>query len=163
MARYFILCVIFFPCLPVTGQYYLNHINVIDVEKGSIIKDQPVYIEGNSIKSISSQPIANSAVLVYDCSDKYIMPGLWDMHIHDAGDDSSNRFEYVPLFLANGVTGIRDMWGSEEMLTLKKDIAEGRLTGPRMIIGSPIIDGEKPFFTNSLAASTETLGPSLCG
>ena len=158
MARYLILYIICFLYLPVTGQYYLNHINVIDVEKGSIIKDQIVFVQGNIIKSISSQPIANHTALVYDCSDKYVMPGLWDMHIHDAGDDSSNRFEYIPLFLANGVTGIRDMWGSEEMLKLKNDINEGRFIGPRMIIGSPIIDGEKPFFAHSLAASTEAQG-----
>jgi hypothetical protein len=85
-------------------------------------------------------------------------PVCGDMHIHDAGDDSSDRYEYVPLFLANGVTGIRDMWGSEEMLKLRNDINAGRFTGPRMIIGSPIIDGGKPFFTHSLSAATETQG-----
>jgi hypothetical protein len=131
---------------------------VIDVENGSILKDQTIYVEGNTIKSISSRPITNPIAPVYDCSEKYLMPGLWDMHIHDAGDDSSNRHEYIPLFLANGVTGIRDMWGSPEMLKLKNDIDAGRFTGPRMIIGSPIIDGSKPFFAHALAAATDTEG-----
>jgi hypothetical protein len=140
------------------SQYYLNHINIINVENGNILKEQSVFIDGNLIKSISSHPIKNPKHKVYDCTGKYLIPGLWDMHIHDAGDDSSNRYEYVPLFLANGVTGIRDMWGSEEMLKLKNDIQANKFTGPRMVIGSPIIDGSKPFFKHSLVAATEMQG-----
>ncbi|HEY4875280.1 MAG TPA: amidohydrolase family protein [Puia sp.] len=122
------------------------------------MKEQSVFIDSNIIRSISSNPIKNPKFKIYDCTGKYLIPGLWDMHIHDAGDDSSNRFEYVPLFLANGVTGIRDMWGSEEMLKLKNDIDAGKFIGPRMVIGSPIIDGEKSFFRQSLSAATETQG-----
>jgi hypothetical protein len=140
------------------SQYYLNHINIIDVENGSILKEQSVFIDSNLIKSISSHLIKNPKYKVYDCTGKYLIPGLWDMHIHDAGDDSSNRFEYIPLFLANGVTGIRDMWGSEEMLKLKNDIDANKFIGPRMVIGSPIIDGDKPFFRESLSAATEMQG-----
>jgi hypothetical protein len=83
------------------------------------------------------------------------------MHIHDAGDDSSNRHEYIPLFIANGVTGIRDMWGSAEMLKLKSDIDADRFIGPRIIVGSPIIEGEKPFFKTSLPAATAAEGRHL--
>jgi hypothetical protein len=50
------------------------------------------------------------------------------------------------------------MWGSDEMLKLKADIDADKFRGPRMIIGSPIIDGEKPFFKGSLSASTEMQG-----
>jgi hypothetical protein len=158
MKRTLFLCFFFLIHLPGIAQYYLEHINIIDVERGKVIVNQFVYIEGHRIRSISSHPIENPKNRVYDCTNKYLMPGLWDMHIHDAGDDSSNRHEYVPLFLANGVTGIRDMWGSEEMLKLKADIDADKFQGPRMIIGSPIIDGEKPFFKSSLSASTETQG-----
>jgi len=140
------------------AQYCLTHISIVDVVNGKIVKNQTVTIKSGRIVAISSHTDKGSTLLAYDCTGKYLMPGLWDMHIHDAGDDSSNRFEYVPLFLTNGVTGIRDMWGSEEMLKLKNDIDAGRFTGPRMIIGSPIIDGSKPFFPSALAAATETQG-----
>jgi hypothetical protein len=156
--KYFLLCVIFFLHLSANAQYYLDHINIIDVEKGTVLKERSVLIDSNRIKSISSSDAKNSKLIVYDCSGKYLIPGLWDMHIHDAGDDSSNRHEYVPLFLANGVTGIRDMWGSEEMLKLKNDIDAGKFIGPRMVIGSPIIEGDKQFFGYSLAAATEMQG-----
>jgi imidazolonepropionase-like amidohydrolase len=160
MKRVFVLCFLFI--FHVSGgaqsRYYLSHINIIDVEHGKVIANQFVYIEGHRIKSISSHPIKNAKIRVYDCTHKYLMPGLWDMHIHDAGDDSSNRHEYIPLFIANGVTGIRDMWGSEEMLRLKADIEAGRFVGPRIIVGSPMIDGEKPFFKTALSASTASQG-----
>jgi hypothetical protein len=158
MKKVFLLCIILIFHLSARAQYCLAHVNIIDVEQGKLIADQFVCIEGSRIKWISSRPIENVKIRMYDCTNKYLMPGLWDMHIHDAGDDSSNRHEYVPLFLANGVTGIRDMWGSEEMLKLKADIETGRVLGPRMIIGSPMIDGEKPFFKSALSASTASQG-----
>src|SRR5580704_656838 len=151
MAKYFLFFILLFFHIPANSQYYLEHISVIDVRNGNILKDQSVLISGNRIGSISSEPIKNSKFTIYDCSGKYLIPGLWDMHIHDAGDDSSNRYEYIPLFLANGVTGIRDMWGSKDMLKLKNDIDSGRFTGPRMVIGSPIIEGDKPLFKGSMS------------
>ena len=138
------------------GQYSLSHVNVVDVEKGVIIKDRTVEVRGNRISAISGD-VASAGETVYDCTGKYLIPGLWDMHIHDA-DDSSDRYEYCPLFIVNGVTGIRDMWGNPELLKLKKDIEAGRFVGPRMVIGSPIIDGERSMFRRTLRAVTETQG-----
>ncbi len=167
-SRRFILCFFLFSGLwEARGQYCVVHVNIVDVEKGTIIKDQTVCIDGNRIRSISVAGTGVNGVkagtegTVYDGSGMYLMPGLWDMHIHDGGDDSSNRFEYVPLFLANGVTGIRDMWGSSDMLTLKKEIDSGRFIGPRMIVGSALIDGGKSMFPASLRATTEAEGRHL--
>lgn len=152
---------LFLSALPSPAQYCLTHINIVDVETGGILQNRTVCIRGNRITEISSRPDGNPATLVYDCTGKYLMPGLWDMHIHDAGDDSSNRFEYVPLFLVNGVTGIRDMWGEPEMLQLKADIDSGRFVGPRMVIGSPIVEGDKSFWRGSLKATTANRGRFL--
>ena len=160
MKNFLLLVLLFFCIFSARSQYYFTHINIIDVETGKIIKDQTVFIDGNKIKSISSQPIDIAKNAIYDCTGKYLMPGLWDMHMHDA-DDSFTRFEYIPLFIANGVTGMRDMWGSAAMLKLKSDIDAGRFIGPRMIVGSPIIEGDLSFFPNSLKATTETQGCHL--
>ncbi len=139
------------------AQFVLEHINIINVLSGSIEKDQTIRIEDGLIKSISRRSVKDVAFPVYDCSGKFIIPGLWDMHIHDAGD-SFTRYEYIPLFLSNGVTGVRDMWGSGEMLKLRDEIKAGKFVGPRMIVGSPIIDGAKPFFRQSLSAKTPEQG-----
>ncbi|HLX90494.1 MAG TPA: amidohydrolase family protein [Puia sp.] len=143
-----------------SAQFFLTHINIVDVEKGQISKDQTVAITGNRISAISSNVPTHDQGRVYDCSGKYLIPGLWDMHIHDGGDQDT-RFEYLPLFIANGITGVRDMWGSPEMLALKNDIDEGRFTGPRMVVGSPIIEGGVPFFTRSMKAPTSEAGRRL--
>jgi len=158
MTRKFLLAIFILSHFASIAQYYLEHIAIINVENGKVSENQTVLIEANTIKSISSQAIPDGKNTVYDCTGKFLIPGLWDMHIHDAGDDSSNRNEYVPLFLVNGITGIRDMWGEEEMLKLKSDIASGKFMGPRMVIGSPIIDGVNPFFRGSLSAVTEKQG-----
>jgi imidazolonepropionase-like amidohydrolase len=155
-----LLSLLLFYISPVRSQYYFTHINIIDVETGKVMKDQTVCIDVNRIKSISSHPVTGAANTVYDCTGKYLIPGLWDMHMHDA-DDSFTRFEYVPLFLANGVTGVRDMWGSDAMLKLKADIDAGKFSGPRMVVGSPIIEGALSFFPTTLKAITETQGRHL--
>ncbi len=161
MSKQVAFFILLYSCiLSARAQYYFTHINIVDVEKGKIIRDQTVCIDGNHIKSISSRVVENAKDKIYDCTGKYLMPGLWDMHIHDA-DDSSTRFEYIPLFIANGVTGVRDMWGSADMLKLKNDIEAGRFIGPRMIVGSPIIEGELSFFRSTLKAKSETQGRHL--
>jgi Amidohydrolase family len=157
MLRPFFCILLFAFHLNGEAQFILEHINIINVLDGTIVKDQTIRIEGGLIKSISQQIGSNVKYPVYDCTGKFIMPGLWDMHIHDGGD-SLTRYEYIPLFLANGVTGVRDMWGSEEMLKLRDEIKEGKFTGPRLVVGSPIVDGANPFFRRSLSAKTPEQG-----
>ncbi len=159
MRRIF-FCLLLLIALNARAQFILEHINIINVLDGTIEKDQTIRIDDGLIKSISRHPDNDPKYKVYDCSGKFIIPGLWDMHIHDA-DDSFTRYEYIPLFLANGVTGVRDMWGSEEMLKLRDEIKTGRFTGPQMVVGSPIIDGANPFFRSSLRAKTEAEGRHL--
>jgi imidazolonepropionase-like amidohydrolase len=71
---------------------------------------------------------------------KFRIPGLWDMHAH--WNDERN----LTLFIANGVTGIRLMWGYDEHQQWRKRMNEGSLAGPRLSIASPIIDGTTPVF-----------------
>jgi imidazolonepropionase-like amidohydrolase len=161
MIRYIVL--LFFSCgqiFFVNAQYYLTHINILDVETGKIIRDQTLAVSNNHIGSISPASPDGTSGQVYDCSGKYVIPGLWDMHIHNS-TDSETRFKYIPLFIANGVTGIRDMWGDPDMLRIKQDIDAGRFTGPRMIMGSPIIEGAKSFFRATMKAATVEQGRQL--
>jgi hypothetical protein len=74
------------------------------------------------------------------------------MHVHwyDA--------TYLPLFTANGVTGIRVMWGLPVNLKWRKGLAAGTLRGPRLALAGPIVDGPKPIWLGSTAAGTEAEG-----
>jgi hypothetical protein len=73
------------------------------------------------------------------------------MHVHweQAG--------YLPLFTANGVTGVRIMWGEAHHLQWRKDIEAGKLAGPRLAIAGNIADGPKPFWP-AFAVSTPEEG-----
>jgi imidazolonepropionase-like amidohydrolase len=94
----------------------------------------------------------NTAETVVDARGKFLIPGLWDMHVH------WSEKEYLPLFIANGVTGVRIMWGDAMHHGWRKEIEQGTLVGPRLFIGSRIVDGPKPYWPTSIAAGTEAEG-----
>jgi len=71
-----------------------------------------------------------------DATGKFLIPGLWDMHIHPLDEK-----DYLVLFIANGVTGVRVMWGGPVHHKWRKEISAGELIGPRMVISSPTVDG----------------------
>ena len=82
---------------------------------------------------------------VVDATGTFVIPGLWDMHVHWYLKD------YLPLFIANGVTGVRLMWGRPMHHAWRKEIEQGTLLGPRLVIASPIVDGLNPIWRGSIA------------
>jgi hypothetical protein len=132
----------------------LAHVTLIDVTGGPSKPDMTVVIRGDRISDIGKageMPVPPDATVV-DASGKFLIPGLWDMHVHWYNRDS------LTLFTANGVTGIREMSGGPNLLRWRDEIAERSLTGPRMIVASPIIDGPQPIWPNSIAVSNEEEG-----
>src|SRR4029077_8576753 len=74
------------------------------------------------------------------------------MHVHWSDE------RYLALFIANGVTGIRVMWGYPYHLEQRKRIAAGKVVGPRLALAGTIIDGPKPWWPESIAAGTPEEG-----
>ena len=63
---------------------------------------------------------------------KFLIPGLWDMHVHTFIKGLPES--YFPMFISNGVTGVRDMAADLGLLKqLRKDINEAKMRGPRLI------------------------------
>jgi len=92
-----------------------------------------------------------------DGSGKFLIPGLWDMHVHTVFGDwfPHGKDIALPLFIANGVTGVRDMGGELDVLQQwRKEIAAGTFVGPRMVIAGPMLDGPHPRFPSSIAITT---------
>jgi imidazolonepropionase-like amidohydrolase len=118
----------------------LTHITVIDVVHGRIRPNATVRIESDSSQTI-------------DARGKFLIPGLWDMHTH-VPDDVVGRDAYLPLFVANGVTGIRVMEGSPELYRWRDAVARGEIFGPRMVVASPIIDGRQSFLPDAVKVAT---------
>ena len=113
---------------------------LIDVVAGVGRPNMTIVITGDHISEIGEdgKVAVPEGASVMDEAGKFVIPGLWDMHVHWDYKDS------LSLFTANGVTGIREMFGQSDMLEWRKEIAKGTLIGPRMIVASPIIDGPTP-------------------
>jgi hypothetical protein len=91
-------------------------------------------------------------VRIIDARGKFLIAGLWDMHVHALSKNQPDHF--FPLFVANGVTGIRDMGGDiplPQIAQLKQEIAVGSRLGPEIYAAGPILEGPKPFWPFSIA------------
>ena len=127
---------------PVQSVLVLTHVTIIDGTGSPAQPDMTVVITGKRITEIAPSKksrMPKGAVIVPE-NGKFLIPGLWDMHVHPHGK------EYLPLFIANGVTGIRIMWGNAENHDWRKEVDAGTLIAPHMLIASPIIDGPRPFW-----------------
>jgi imidazolonepropionase-like amidohydrolase len=132
------------------------HVTVIDATGASPKPDLTVMITDNRITVIgrtTGVSIPKNARVI-DAAGKFLIPGLWDMHVHWYGHDKA----YLGLFIANGVTGVRIMWGAPVHFEWRKQIEERTLLGPRIVISSTIVDGPKPAWPDSIGVSNETEG-----
>jgi len=138
-----------------TGQALaFTHVTVIDVTGGPALPDMTVVVRNQHIVALgnSRQVRPPRGAHVIEARSKYLIPGLWDMHVHTVFGDwlPANEQVTLPLFVANGITGVRDMGGDLEVLKWwRSRIAAGRLLGPRMIIAGPMLDGPIPRFPSS--------------
>jgi imidazolonepropionase-like amidohydrolase len=114
-----------------------THVTVIDTAGGAAQQDVTVLIRRGRIidigKGAKVHVPADSEVV--DAAGKFLIPGLWDMHFHWYDE------RYLPLTIANGVTGVRVMLGYAEHYQWRKQIEAGQLLGPRMVIASRALDG----------------------
>ena len=123
----------------------LDHIAVIDVTGGPALSDRVVVIRGDSIVAVAkSGSIAiPKGAQVIDGRGKFLIPGLWDMHTHIAGVSANPiwaRATLLPLLVAYGITGIRDMGGDLDALEKwRHDIDSGKLVGPDIVAAGPML------------------------
>jgi imidazolonepropionase-like amidohydrolase len=122
----------------------LSHVTVVDVITGSLQRDVDVTIRGGRIAAVGPAAAAAGGRVV-DATGKFLIPGLADMHVHWYDQ------RYLGLFVANGVTRVRQMWGMPLHLAWRKRIEAGELLGPRFSISSPIVDGPVPFWPGSIS------------
>ena len=122
----------------------ITNVNVVDLNTGKILKNKFVAIDSNRISAIyDSEIVGLGSTLVIDGEGKYLIPGLWDMHAHYKWD----HVEIDPLLIANGITGVREMWGDmpEFAKVPKKTQPEG-MVSPYVYLSGDLIDGNPPSF-----------------
>lgn len=128
-----------------------TNVNVIPMDTERVIPAQTVIVENGRITKIG--PTANITVpqnaTLYDGTDRYLMPGLIDCHVHIYNEND------LLLFLANGITTVRDLNGHPGELQWRTQIDQGNLLGPTLYVSSPIIDGDPPVFGGNIPVNTE--------
>ncbi len=135
----------------------IENVTVIDVTGAPVQTHRTVIVKDGHIEGIYEFKRTQKGALRINGTGKFLIPGLWDMHVHTVFGDWFPRGKEIalPLFIANGVTGVRDMGGELDVLQAwRKEIAAGTLLGPRMIISGPMLDGPQPRFPSSVAITT---------
>lgn len=157
---FFLLTCGFLEAQPPTTVLIIHDVTVIDTTGGPAQPHRTVIVRDGKIEEVGSSAGGMGGKLTgthIDGSGKYLIPGLWDMHVHIVFGDWFPRAKQVtlPLFIANGITGVRDMGSELEVLQQwRKEIAAGTLIGPRIVMSGPMLDGPQPRFPSSIAIKT---------
>jgi imidazolonepropionase-like amidohydrolase len=139
----------------------INNVNIVDVVNNKIIPNRYIAIQKNKIIDISNTSLNKSytSQFTIDATGKYIMPSLWDMHVHFGGDSlkAENKM-LLPLYIAMGIGHVRDCAGdiSLDVIEWKNEIANGTLLGPTIFTSGPKLEGINSIWPGDLEISNET-------
>jgi imidazolonepropionase-like amidohydrolase len=159
----------------------LTNVTVVDVQTGQLLPERTVVIEGGRIQAVgaTSEVALPTTGNILDGTGKFLIPGLWDMHTHllwsldtlehslvDMPRDLDSwelwkRYSgpVLDLLVANGVTGIREMWGNFEVARrVEQEGASGDRLVPRVVVAGHMIDGEPPYWPGEVVATTPRRG-----
>jgi imidazolonepropionase-like amidohydrolase len=110
---------------------------------GGLLRDQTVLVEGDRIATVGprGKVALPAGARIVEGAGRYLLPGLADMHVHLEYFDAP---AILGLFLANGVTTVRNMDGRPYILEWKRRVAAGELLGPSIHTAGPLLDGNPP-------------------
>ncbi|MBM4186380.1 MAG: amidohydrolase family protein [Gemmatimonadetes bacterium] len=126
---------------PIPADLAFLNVNVVDVAAATILPGQTVLVKGDRIVAIGTKLAIAETTRSVDGSGRYLIPGLMDMHTHISSPDQ------LYLYLATGVTTVRHMAGDSVSLRWRREVAEGKLLGPRIVTAGPLIDGRPRIWT----------------
>jgi len=125
--------------VPVEGDLAITGVNVISMTGlDDVAVDSTVVIADGKVTAIFASGERQLAATIekIELNGAFMIPGLADMHVHLGGPDE------LPLYIANGVTLVRNMWGDEETLQMRSATEDGSLLGPRIVTSGNIVDGK---------------------
>lgn len=128
----------------------ITHATIVDVTSGRLTSGQTIVVSGNRIAALSPDAAATipAGARIVDATGKFVVPGLWDMHVHATGPGIDRLF--LPVLAANGITGVRDMWGRFAWFdSARAQTARGDLVAPRIVGSGHILDGAPAIWPGS--------------
>lgn len=139
----------------------IRHATIVDVAGGTTVPDQAVVIGGKDILATGSDAeIARrfDSARTVNASGKFVMPGLWDMHVHFGGGPEliEENKALLPLYVAYGVTSVRDAAAdlSDSVIRWRTKVAAGSLLGPAIYTSGPKLEGYKPLWKGTIEVGT---------
>ncbi|GAB3202661.1 hypothetical protein ABID22_002744 [Pontibacter aydingkolensis] len=143
MKKPFLTLTLFFCCLFAHAQnLYVKNVNIVDVKEGTISKHRNILITNGRIASFNPKKRQTRHHAVIDGKDRYVIPGLFEMHAHIG---PQNKY-FLQDFVKFGITNVRVMAGSEGVLAWRDSIDNLLLTGPSLQVVSPVYDGNPPLW-----------------
>jgi imidazolonepropionase-like amidohydrolase len=121
-----------------TNTVIFDHVNVLSTETGHVRKNVSVVIRDGRISQILSTAPHEAGATTIDGRGKFLMPGFADMHVHIFSKRE------LPMFLVNGITNVRNMWGFPSHLEMREKVVAGEWAGPEIATTGPILDGDPP-------------------
>ena len=147
---------------PQQGDMMIRHVTVIDAEQGKAKDGQAVVWRGADIVAVGPDAaIAKEwrTKGTVEGKGRYLIPGLWDMHVHFGGgpDLIEENKALLPLYVAHGITTIRDCSGDlpDQVLAWRGAIANGTLFGPRLLTSGAKIEGIAPVWKGTLEVGSQ--------
>ena len=114
--------------------YLIRNVNVVPMNQDTVLMHKMIYIKEGLIERISEN-IDVEEIEVFDAKGKYLVPGLIDMHVH-----VWDRYE-LGLYLSNGVTAVRNLWGMPMHLRIKEDVNDDKIISPLFFTTGPKLTG----------------------
>lgn len=138
----------------------ITNISIVDVENGEILSNQFIAVLGDTILEVGDQLLVDKyqSLTSIDGEGKFLMPGLWDNHVHFGGADYIDENEQLlPLYLAFGVTTVRDAAGdiSLQVLKWRDEVNAGKRLGPKILTSGPKLEGIESIWPGDLELGTE--------
>ncbi len=139
--------------------FLIYNANIVDVKTGKINNNKAILIESQTIKGIGTyKKLKDQASKKIDVKGKYVIPGLWDMHIHIEGQDLiEDNKALFPVFIAHGITTVRDAASDLGLQVLKwrDEINEGKLLGPTIYTAGRKLEGLNSIWKGDLEIENE--------
>lgn len=138
----------------------LTGAHIIDVAGGRTLRGKTVLIRGNRILAVVDQKDLGryAPKRTVNLRGKYLMPGLWDTHVHFGGGAEliEENKRLLPLYLAHGITAVRDCAGdlSDTVLDWRAKIASGEMSGPTIFTSGAKLEGYKPLWKGTIEVGT---------
>ena len=120
-------------------------VNVVPMDREAVLENQTVVVRDGRIESVAPADEARVPEGAQRIEGKghWLMPGLAEMHGHVPGpDDPGYRDDVLFLYVANGVTTVRNMAGHPSHIALRERLAKGELLGPTLYTASPWLSAE---------------------